>query len=105
MGFVRCSQHWCVTDESDQLWCVEYDIIEKGYIQMVELRGIDAGHEFVQVSADPLEQKTGENGEDRACLWRGTPACPVRERSRGLKSKGEIFESGQGGEGSDHRFG
>jgi hypothetical protein len=46
-----------VTDESDQLWCVEYDIVEKGYRQVVKLRGIDAGHEVVQIFAGPLEQK------------------------------------------------
>ena len=53
-----------MTDESGQLWCVEYDIIEKVYSQVVELRRIDAGHEVVQIFADPLELKICETGED-----------------------------------------
>ena len=94
-----------MTDESDQLWGVEYYINEKVYIQMVDLGGIDAGHEVVQIFADPLERKICENGEDRACRGRGTSACLVRARSRGFKLKQKISEAGQGGEGHDHRFG
>jgi hypothetical protein len=54
-GLFECFQPWCTSDELDELWCVEYDVIEKGYIQVVESRGIDASHEVVQVFADPLE--------------------------------------------------
>jgi hypothetical protein len=69
------------------LWGVEYEIIEKGYNQAVELRGIDAGHEVVQIFADPLEIKICENREDRACRRRGASACRVRTRSRGFEFK------------------
>ena len=61
-----------MTDELDQLCYVEY--IEKGYIQLIELRGIDAGHEVLQIFADPSVIKRCENGEDRACRGRGTSA-------------------------------
>jgi hypothetical protein len=50
----------------DELWCVKYDSIEEGYIQLAELRGIDAGHDDLQVFGDPFEPKTYESGEDRA---------------------------------------
>ena len=81
MGFFK-SQHWCVTDKTDDLWSVKYDLIKEGYLQFVELRGIDAGHEVVQVLADPLERQRGENGEDRACQQRRPSDFPAKVGSR-----------------------
>jgi hypothetical protein len=46
----------------NELWCVEYDIIEEGYIQVVESRSIDACYEVVYVSIVPFEIQKGENG-------------------------------------------
>jgi hypothetical protein len=48
------------------LCCVGYNIIEEDYVQGVESRGIDAGHEVVQIFGDPLEGEISENGKDRA---------------------------------------
>ena len=54
-GFFECSRRRCATDELDELWRVEHGIIREGYVQGVELRGIDAGHEVLQVFADAFE--------------------------------------------------
>ena len=87
-GTFEIFQPWYARDELGELDCVECDSIEKDYLQHAELRGIDVGHEIVQVFADPFEQQLCENGKDRA---RGGPgrrrmlACP----SRRLKSKEE----------------
>ena len=43
-----------MTDESDELWCVEFNFIEESYVQLDESRGIDMGHKVVQVFANPL---------------------------------------------------
>jgi hypothetical protein len=87
------------------MWCVEYDIIEEVYPEVVESRGIDAGHKILQIFGGPLEPKPCENGENRACRGRWTSACLVRARSRGLESKRELFKAGQGGESSNHHVG
>ena len=50
-----------------KLWCVEYDLIEEGYIQFVESRGINPGQDLLQISAGPFESNFGEIGEYRAC--------------------------------------
>ena len=63
--------------------CVRCDLIEKGYTKGGELRGIDAGHEVLQVFADPFEHQLCENGENRASRWRRAFALPVMERPRG----------------------
>jgi hypothetical protein len=63
------------------------DLIEQGYIQEEELRGIDEGNEVLQVFADAFEPQQRESGEDRACQRRRMSAFPVRERSGGLEFK------------------
>jgi hypothetical protein len=97
-------QLWCATDELDGLWCVEYNLIEEGYIQPPKSRGIDAGHEVLQVLADPFEPQKAEKGEDNPCQTQ-TSAVLVRERSRGLKFKYKGSEAGRIGESSDDRLG
>jgi hypothetical protein len=94
-----------VTDKSGELWCDEYDIIEEGYIQIAELRGINAGHEDLQVFGTPLERKMAENREGRTYRGRRTLAFLVRERSSKSKLKAKLFKAGQCGEASDHRLG
>ena len=105
MGFSEFSRHWSATDELHELWCVKYDIIEEGYVQNGELRGIDAGHKVLQILADPLKRKLCESGEDRASRGRRTPGCLVRAGSRGLEFKRKMLEAGQRGEGSDRCLG
>ena len=51
--FIEWFQSWCATDESDELWCVEYDFIEESYVQVDESRGIDVGHKVVRYSPTP----------------------------------------------------
>jgi hypothetical protein len=88
-----------------ELYCVEYDVIEKYYKQPVESRGIDAGHQIVQVLADFFKPKIGKSGKDRACPRRRTSGRPIRARSRRFESKPKLFEAGQRGEGSEHHLG
>jgi hypothetical protein len=64
MGLFECLQRRCATDELDELWRVEYDLIEEGYFQFAKSRGIDASHEILQVFAGPFEPKFCEYGED-----------------------------------------
>ena len=66
------------------MWCVRYDLIEEGYnTKGGELRGIDAGHDVLQVFADPFKHQLCENGENRTSQWRRAFALPVIERLRG----------------------
>ena len=105
MKFCGCVGHWRASDELDKLWCVENNIIEEGYVQQDELRGIDAGYKVVQVFADPIEVKIFETGKDRACLERQTSTCQARARLRGFESKLKFLEGGQAGQDRDHRLG
>jgi hypothetical protein len=47
-------RHWCTADEFAKLGCVEFDLIVEGHVQRVESRGIDAGHEVLQVFTVPF---------------------------------------------------
>jgi hypothetical protein len=87
------------------LWCVEDDIIEKGYKYVVESRGVNTSHEGLQVFADPFEYKTCKSGKGSAFRGRWTSAFPVRARLRGLKLKGKFAKAGQYGEASGHCLG
>ena len=70
----RCPQRWCSTGELEELCCVKYDLIEEGYVQTIESRGIDPGQYLLQIFTGPFEFNSGETGEDRACQRRGTSA-------------------------------
>jgi hypothetical protein len=48
---------------------VEINESVKGHRQVAESRGVDVGHEVVQIFADPMELEVSESREDRAC-WR-----------------------------------
>ena len=63
---------WRATDELDEFWGTEVNIIEELYQQLVDLRGIDPGHKFFQVFVGPFEPKSRESGEDKASWqkWR-----------------------------------
>src|SRR5712691_10294068 len=62
MAVLRCPQGRSSTDELEELWCVEYDLIEECYMQFVESGGIDPGQDLLQIFADPLESNFGETG-------------------------------------------
>ena len=69
MALFRCPQRWSSTDELEELWCVEYDLIKEAYTQVVaRSRGasIDPGQDLFQIFAGPSESNFGETGEDRA---------------------------------------
>ena len=82
MCFIECLKPCRAPHELGELWNVEYELMEEGYPDGVEQRGIDPGHDVVQVFADPLELKTSESGEDGACWRRWTSAFPWSGRDR-----------------------
>jgi hypothetical protein len=45
--FIACPEFWCTINELGESWAVKIDLIEESYIHVVELRGVDAGHEFL----------------------------------------------------------
>jgi hypothetical protein len=92
-------------DELNELRCVKYDLVEEGYIELLESWGIDAGHEVLEVFGGPFEHKICENRKDSAGQGRRASVFLVRERLRGFEFNGKIFEAGQCGEGSGHRLG
>jgi hypothetical protein len=84
---------------------VEIDLIEEDYLEVAEPRGIDTGHEDIQIFADSSELEIRESGEDRACLRRRSLTFRIRVRLGGLESEGKCFETGQRGEAGDHHLG
>src|SRR6266849_1388775 len=44
---IACPEFWCMIDELGESWAVIIDLIEEGYIHVVELRGVDVGHKFL----------------------------------------------------------
>ena len=80
---------------------VKYQLMEEGYLQVVELRGIDPGHKVVQLFASPFDVKLSENGEN---AWR-TLDFVVGATLRRFECNGEIFKPGQHREASRHSLG
>jgi hypothetical protein len=89
----------------DEFLGVEVDIIEEPGRQLVESRGIDLGHKFLQVFVYSFEIETRESGENKASWRRWTLAFLVGKGLRGFEIKVKFFEAGQHGEASDHRLG
>ncbi len=46
-SFLEYLQYWHTIDELDNLRSIEYDLIEGGYYEVVELRGIYVVHEIL----------------------------------------------------------
>jgi len=44
---IAIREYWCTADELDESWGVKIDLIEKGYIQEIQLRDVDEGHEVL----------------------------------------------------------
>jgi hypothetical protein len=82
-----------VTDESDEFWGVEGNIVDKFYVQLAVSRSIDPGHKVLQTFVGPSEPKGRESG--------GRPN-EFAEMDVGFKVK--ILEAGQHGEASGHRL-
>ena len=85
----ECLELWCATNKLGKLWNVEYQLMEEGYKQVAQARGIDTGYKVLQIFADPFELQFSENGEESACRWM---AFLVRATSRGFKSNDKCFE-------------
>ena len=74
MALFRCPQRWLSTDELEELRRVEYELIEEGYFQSVESRGINPGQDLLQIFAGPFGSNLCETREDRAYYRRRRPA-------------------------------
>jgi hypothetical protein len=71
-----------MTNEPSDLWNIEHKLVEEGYLDSVELWGINSGHEDFQPLADTSKLQLGESGEDSARGWgsRSAPSSGVRSR-------------------------
>src|SRR6266403_6330133 len=38
---------WCTADEVGESWAIKINLIEEGYTEVIELGGIDVGHEVL----------------------------------------------------------
>ena len=73
--FIGCLECRRATDASGKEWSIEIDLIEESYIQAVESRGIDAGHEVLEIFADVRVGRT-----KRAFGGGGWPSQSERDR-------------------------
>jgi hypothetical protein len=47
MCLIEWPDCWCTINELGESWEVKIDLIEESYIQGIELRGVDEGHEVL----------------------------------------------------------
>ena len=66
MCFISSPECWRTINELGESWAVKIDLIEELYIHVAEMRGVDMGDEFLQISGNTFEMKFVESGEDRA---------------------------------------
>ena len=97
MCLTECLELWRATDKLGKLWDVKYQLMEEGYEQVVQAKGIDTGYKALQIFADPFELRFSENIEESA--WRSL-AFLFRTTSRGFKSNDGCFKPGQCGAAS-----
>ena len=102
-----CIKDFCATEEVAEEWNVEFEFLEEGHFDAVE-RGINSGHDVLQVPAIAGDGKVGESGEDYAWERRGTLTCSVGPKLRGfdmMELKVKRFQPCQSGKDGDHRLG
>jgi hypothetical protein len=87
MCFIVCPKIWCAADELGELRGIEYELMEEGYVEAVESRSIDPGHDVLQIVAYAFEIEIRESGEDKGRGRRRTSAFSVRAGSRRLESE------------------
>jgi len=80
----------------------QINVYRKGDIQILEQRGIDPGHDVLQITANPFEPQVSESGEESA---RHRRQIRFRVTMRGFESNNEFLEPRQRGEASDHGLG
>ena len=105
MALFRCARRWFLTDELEELWCVECELIKEDYIQFFDSGSIDPCQDLLQIVTFPLEMKFGETGEDRACQLRRRRTSAFRDRLYVSKIKAKVLEAGQRREAGDHCLG
>ena len=79
--------------------------MEEGYIQVVEERGVDSGHEVFQITTNSEEPQLSENRKEIACRTRWASASTIRATSRRFEFNDKSFEPCQNGEAIGHHFG
>ena len=62
---IECPDCWCTINELGESCEVKIDLIEESYIQGIELRGVDEGHEVLYIFDDSFETKNMKSGGDR----------------------------------------
>ena len=53
------------SNELGESWVVNRVLIEESNMQGLELRGVDAGHEVLQISYKPFEKEEIESGDEK----------------------------------------
>jgi len=88
-----------------EVWDIEDDLIEVGYVKSVEYRSVNLRNDVLQVFANANKAKHLESREDMAYQGWLTLGFSIRAGTRGLKLNGERFEDGQREQTRDHRLG
>lgn len=73
----------CTTEELAESGNVENELIEKGYMNLIDTGSIDLGHKLLQVLASAPELEIIESGENCTCQRGWTSACSIGAGSRG----------------------
>ena len=68
MCFIEYHESWRTINESGESCTIKIDLIKETYLHLVELRGVDVGHELLQIFGNSIETKFGKNGKDGA-FW------------------------------------
>ena len=90
MALFRCPQRWLSTDELEELRRVEYELIEEGYPQSVESRGIDPGQDLLQIFAGPFESNFGEDWGRQGVSPEADAGFPGQGEVVGFENEGEV---------------
>jgi hypothetical protein len=87
MALFRCLQRWSSADELEELRCVEYDLIEEDYTQLVESRGIYPGQDLLQIFAGPFNIILVRLGIERVSGGGGGRRLSRARRGRGYRNR------------------
>ena len=85
LGKLECPEHPCMQDEPRKLSDVKDELIEKYYVDMLELGSINLGDEVLQVFTNTSELEGCARGEDSTCEWRWVSGSLIRVRSWGCE--------------------
>jgi hypothetical protein len=102
--FIVWPEHPCTMNELREMSEVKDELIEEHYIDILDQRSVDSGHEVFKVLADTSELEEDEWGEYSVCERRWMSDSSIEARIRRFKVDSESFEPSQGRETCDHRL-